>query len=156
KVLLYQQLDRLSLRHANAVVTLCQPFVPVLRDRGVDERRIHVVTNCIEPQAPPDAAQIAALRASLKLGNEVVLLSVGRLSPEKGHSDLFEALRRIRAEAPSPAWRLLIVGDGGERERLKKEAAEFGEHIVFLGHQSNPAAYYHLADIFLLPSHSEG
>src|ERR1700722_3180709 len=45
RVLAYQQLDRLSLRHADQVVTLCQPFVEQLTARGIAKSRIAVISN---------------------------------------------------------------------------------------------------------------
>lgn len=158
KVRLYQQFDRLTLRAADRVVTLCKPFVHVLQRRGVNRAKIHVVTNCIDPEESAGAdGDSSQLRAELGLrGEEILLLSVGRLSPEKGHTDLLNALARIKSLPAAPSWKLLIVGDGAERERLIKEARSLGDAVLFLGHRTDPWRFFAIADIFVLSSHSEG
>jgi len=53
---------------------------------------------------------------------------------------------------------LVLVGDGPERERLGQaaRAAWLEARVVFAGHQREVGPYYGLADVFVLPSHSEG
>ena len=46
------------------------------------------------------------------------LVSVGRLSPEKGFMDLLEIYNKLVKK--HPAWKLDIIGDGSEREKLEK------------------------------------
>jgi glycosyltransferase involved in cell wall biosynthesis len=50
------------------------------------------------------------------------------------------------------------VGDGIERNNIERAAAAAGvlEHIVFAGHRRDVHPFYAMADIFVLPSHSEG
>jgi glycosyltransferase involved in cell wall biosynthesis len=52
----------------------------------------------------------------------------------------------------------VLVGDGPERARLEEQARRLNLHecIRFTGHQPNPLPFYALADIFVLPSLSEG
>ncbi len=156
RVYFYQQLDRISLRYANTVVTLCKPFVSVIQRRGVRSDRIRVITNCIEPLPPPHAVTLDTLRQDLAIHDEMILLVVGRLSPEKGHADLFAALRTLLQDNPALRWRLLVVGDGGERERLQRLAAPLKNRITFIGHQTDTWPYYCVADLFVLSSLSEG
>lgn len=64
------------------------------------------------------------------------------------------------ASASIPALRLLIVGDGAQRELMKQQAAEseYSEHIAFAGRkgQHELQAWYDKIDILLMPSRSEG
>ena len=78
---------------------------------------------------------------------------VGRLEPEKNLERLIDALRRL----PTPA-RLTVVGDGSRRAQLERRAASAGVHVEFRGvlpHGELPA-YLHRADVFVLPSLTEG
>jgi|GEM_PF-4219422 len=156
RVYFYQQLDRISLRYANTVITLCKPFVSILQRRGVRADRIRVITNCIEPSPPPHTVTLHKLRQELAIHDEMILLVVGRLSPEKGHADLFAALSILLRDSPSLLWRLLVVGDGGEHERLQRLATPLENRITFVGHQTDTWPYYFLADMFVLSSLSEG
>jgi len=157
KLRMYEMLDRWSLKRPDRVVTVCKPFAAELIRHGAPADRVTVISNAIEPQPRPTAAQLTELRQRWRLADQsAVILSVGRLSPEKGHSDLIESFRRLRADAAQQDLRLLIVGDGPERQRLENAAADLGTSVTFLGHQANVWPFYFVADIFALPSHSEG
>lgn len=157
RVQAYQQLDRISLRKADQILTLCKPFVEQLAERGVNRNKIQVITNAVEERPAPTTEALATLRQSIGIDSSAtVILSVGRLSPEKGLEDLFNAFRQLRIRNAGVPAKLLIVGDGGERERLTSMAREFGSQVVFLGHQEDPWPFYFLASVFVLPSHSEG
>jgi glycosyltransferase involved in cell wall biosynthesis len=84
-----------------------------------------------------------------------MLLCVGRLSPEKGHPDLIDAIRQLDEV---PAFHLVIVGEGPEHRALERkiEKLELGKFVTLAGQQNDLNAYYSAADIFVLPSHSEG
>jgi glycosyltransferase involved in cell wall biosynthesis len=159
KMRLYTQLDRWSLRAAHRSVTVCEPFADLLVGRGVRRERIQIVPNAMA--AAPLVAQedVSALRNRLALPPAArVILSVGRLSPEKGHADLLAALRLLRRDRPQLAIKLILVGDGSERPTLERTAAapDLASSVIFAGHCPNVWPYYSLADVLVLPSHSEG
>jgi glycosyltransferase involved in cell wall biosynthesis len=158
KVRFYNQFDRWSLPRADRVITLCKPFAAELaQSRGVDARRIEVIKNAIEPKPRPTAIDIARLRAEFGIdADERVILSVGRLSPEKGHSDLLRAFAALVGMHPTLRLRLLFVGDGVERATLTAASASLGEKVLFAGHRADVWPFYGLAHVFVLPSHSEG
>lgn len=159
KVRLYTQLDRWSLRASNLSVTMCEPFADLLVRRGVPRKRIQIVPNAMAAAPSVAKADVDALRQRLALPADArVILSVGRLSTEKGHADLLAALRLLRRDHPQLTIRLILVGDGIERPNLERAAAapELASSVIFAGHCSNVWPYYSLADVFALPSHSEG
>ncbi|HEU5023222.1 MAG TPA: glycosyltransferase family 4 protein [Bryobacteraceae bacterium] len=156
KMRLYMGLDNWSLRGARRVVTVCGPFAKMLAaKRGVPPDRIEVVPNSIEPLPPPDPSAIQALSRNLALPeNARVLLSIGRFSSEKGHIDLLRAFELLN----KPDLRLVLVGSGIDRPRLEKAVAScrIGGQVIFAGQQRDVWPYYGLADVFVLPSLSEG
>lgn len=159
KMLLYNQLDRWSLRAADHVVTVCQAFARELEQRGVRPERITVQHNCVEPPGLVAEEEVCALRSRWQLGEGMaVLLSVGRLSEEKGHADLLRSLAELRRRNAGLNLRLLIVGDGKERQRLEELRRGLGleQEVIFAGHQDWMAPYYRVADVVLISSHSEG
>ena len=94
-----------------------------------------------------------ALVKKYKLEGKPVLISVCRLSRRKGLEYLLRAMPDLDAK-------LLIIGDGVERNTLKKLTRELGieNKVTFIGAIPNDQLfkYYNLADIFVLPSLHEG
>ncbi|MCA1633280.1 MAG: glycosyltransferase family 4 protein [Acidobacteria bacterium] len=159
KMLVYNQFNRWSLPSANRVVTVCEPFARQLARSGVERAKISVRHNSIGPAAPVGTEEVQALRRRLGVnGGERLILSVGRLSREKGHVDLAAALGELRRLNTGLDFRLIIVGEGPERESIERAGAAAGvsERIIFAGHSSEVRAFYALADVLALPSHSEG
>lgn len=158
KLRLYESLDRWSLRKPDRIVTVCKPFAAELVRNGASSHRVTVIPNTVEAQPAPSDLKLAALRRQWGLdANEGVILSVGRLSPEKGHIDLITAFKQwLTSSPPQQRFTLLLVGDGPDRQRLERAAADLGDRVRFLGHQSDVWPLYFIADIFVLPSHSEG
>jgi len=156
---IYNELDRLSLPRAARVVTVCHDFAKQLQRKGVPADRIRVLRNPIRVSSPVMEAEKDGLRAQLGLEHSKVLLSVGRLSLEKGHADLLRAMERLRAaKGQGFDLHLLIVGDGPERDRLQRLCSKLSleDCVSFTGHQADVRLYYAISDLFILPSHSEG
>lgn len=160
KMLAYNQLDRWSLRAAELVITVSSASAARLVRAGVPPERIAVLHNSVDAQRfARREATARSLRASMNIrDDEAVLLSVGRLSREKGHEDLICAFDHLRRSRPELKAKLVIVGDGPELMRLERLADSFGatELITFAGHVREPEPYYAMADVFVLPSRSEG
>jgi glycosyltransferase involved in cell wall biosynthesis len=159
KMRLYTQLDRWSLRAAHRSVTVCEPFADLLVARGVRRERIQIVPNAMAAVPLVAKEDVSALRDRLALPPAArVILTVGRLSSEKGHADLLTALRLLLRDHPKLSIKLILVGDGIERPSLERTAAapDLASSVIFAGHTSNVWPYYSLADVFALPSHSEG
>lgn len=159
KMRLYNQINRWTLPSARHVVTVCEPFARQLARSGVARERISVRHNSVGPAEQVGAGEVEALRRRLGLAaGERVILAVGRLSREKGHADLVEALGAMRRLSPGQDFKLVIAGDGPERERAESAAAAAGvaDRVVFAGHTNDVRPFYALADVLALPSHSEG
>ncbi|HTM14379.1 MAG TPA: glycosyltransferase [Bryobacteraceae bacterium] len=159
KMRLYNQLDRWSLRAAHRSVTVCEPFADLLVARGVRRERLQILPNAMAAAPLVPKEDVSALRDRLALPPAArVILSVGRLSPEKGHADLLAAMRLLLRAHPQLAIRLILVGDGIDRSSLERVAAasDLASSVIFAGHCQNVWPYYSLADVFALPSRSEG
>lgn len=157
RVRLYQQFDRISLRSADGVVTVCGPFVQELAQRGVSRERIHILANAIEIRNRLQEADTLDLRRRLGLEpSHKVIVSVGRLSAEKGHATLIDAYRRVAERLRADDLRIVLVGDGGEAATLRAKAADLTGRVIFAGQVEDPWPYYSMADVFTLPSLSEG
>jgi len=158
KMHLYNQLDRWSLPAADRVITVCSPFAEMLARGGVKRECIRVLQNTIELPDGPDESP-SSLRSRYGLPDHArIVLAIGRLSREKGHRHLVEAASLLHRNRPDIDFQILLIGDGPERARLEAQVDGLGlrEHVRFLGHQQNPVPFYELADVFVLPSLTEG
>ena len=86
---------------------------------------------------------------------EIMLLTVGRLTRQKGHIHLLRIFAHLRKAVPC---RLVICGVGELEESLKKLADGLGisNYVLFTGWCDNPYKYMKHADIFVFPSLFEG
>jgi glycosyltransferase involved in cell wall biosynthesis len=155
---MYNATSRWSFRGARAAVTMCQPFVEQLVERGVQRDRIWVRPNSVRAFIPPEVSAITAARTELGTASEArLLVAIGRLSSEKGHADLLHAFALLRKKYSTPLH-LVIVGDGVDRLALEQLVTQLGlkGSVSLVGLKSDVRPYYAMADVFVLPSHSEG
>lgn len=160
KMRAYNRLDRLSLPKADRLVTVCHSFARELANStGVPLEKISVRHNSVRPKPRAASVDVQALKTRLGIAtDERVVLSIGRLSREKAHLDLLAAYKHLGATNPDIPSKLIIVGDGPERGRLEAAAAAYGikELVIFTGQVTEVQPFYAAADVFVLPSHSEG
>jgi len=99
----------------------------------------------------------AAKREELGLpADGVIIGTVGRLVPVKGHAWIIRAVPHVVAEFPNA--RFVFVGDGpllGELRRLGEELG-VGRHLIFLGSRRDVPECLSTFDLFCLPSLNEG
>ena len=88
--------------------------------------------------------------------NSNIILSVGRLSPEKNHIELIESFSLIANEVPQ--WKLRIIGDGPLRSKLNERISqlELNDQIILTGSKKDISKEYMNANFFVLPSKYEG
>lgn len=86
------------------------------------------------------------------------IVSVGRLSPEKGHIHLLQAMDRLVNSEDISQVRLWLVGNGSSDQRLRDFVDEHAlkDHVRFAGYQANPLPFVKHAQLFCLPSLYEG
>ena len=127
--------------------------------RGAAPERVRIFANTVdvelfEQRAARLVERRAELRAELGCGpDDAIVLSVGRLAPEKR----LDALVRAVAKAEDPRLVLVLVGDGPERSRLVQLAHERGVRLVLAGDRpwERIAEAYVAAEVFALLSERE-
>jgi glycosyltransferase involved in cell wall biosynthesis len=84
-----------------------------------------------------------------------VILSVGRLAPEKGYKDLIMAIKKLSAKRKV---RLIMLGEGPMRQELEQLIGkeDISSIVKLAGFQENPLKYLIHADVFVLSSYVEG
>ncbi len=149
----YEWLDARALKHIDAVVAVNGRMLanPRLKKSGIN---LHVVNNGM----PPAQAEVRELDQEVaefcKAG--FIVGAIGRLTQEKGFKYLVEAFARVRERRKDA--RLVILGDGPEKDLLAGAAATFGlkDGLLMPGYRAGASRYLRLFDIFVLPSLTEG
>lgn len=146
----YSVLLALAARHARWNVAVAPAVSEALHRRlALPRNRIKVIVNGV----PLPALAPAERR---RHGKGMRIVSVGRLVKLKGQALLIDAAAELVREDPDV--RVFIVGDGPEREPLRRQAASLGlaGHVVFTGAVDDVSAYLREADVFVSASHREG
>lgn len=127
----------------------------IVSNWGVPRNSIVVIQNGFRDFEVEGRKQV--LRGMVKAHGEIVI-SAGRLVPWKGFDVLIKAVPLLSKKFPQ--LKVLIAGDGPEMERLEQlsKRLEVGEHVTFLGQQSQDVlfSYIKLADVFALATNYEG
>ena len=158
--LTYGTLNAAALRHMDYYVGVTAAMGDLLVARGFPKERIFTIYNGVEFPAPPAGPDYDRTRYLASLGLEVqpgdlVVGIAARLHPVK---DLPTALRGFAgAFQDFPNLRLLIAGDGQDREALEALARELGigDAVCFAGWVDQMPDFYRAIDINILTSLSE-
>jgi glycosyltransferase involved in cell wall biosynthesis len=139
-----------ALRLAGLPVVACGPAIA----EALAAQRVPLLATIPNgvPAAPPRSGA-ASVRAEWNLDAESrLVLSVGRLVPEKNHSSVIDAIASV------PDAVLAIVGDGPTEPELRSQAAAAGvaDRVVFAGARADAWQLMGAADVVVLPSRGEG
>lgn len=124
----------------------------LINDLGLAAERVTSVPTGIDPTrfCPGDKT---ATRQALGLNPDRRYLGiVATLRSWKGHFYLLDAFAQLN----SPAWQLLIVGDGPMRDRIRAhiEELQLGERVTMVGQKNDPENWLRALDLFCLPSYA--
>lgn len=142
-------------RTADAVIT-CSHY---MRDHvtdiyGLDDQRVAVIPNGIDPLDLQPVEDLDALRARFAEPHERLVLLVGRLVYEKGFQIALEALPGVIERLGDV--RFLVAGSGTAERDLRAQADALGlsEHGTFLGWIGDDVLHslYRIADLTVVPS----
>ncbi len=150
----WEWLRRRSYPRCAGCVVQTQPVADYL-SQYIPAERIEIIPNAIEvherQSVPPEAL-------ASESGGPKIVLSVGRLSHEKGVDVLLEAWRLFHTQSLGSElhdWELHIAGEGKLQQQLEEQSRDLPQ-VKFLGWLSEPQAAYASARMFVLPSRYEG
>ena len=88
--------------------------------------------------------------------NYINLLTVGRISPEKGQDMIPAITKKLLDKGYFVRW--YVIGDGDMRNNLESTVKKYDvdESVILLGTKTNPYNYMKLCDIYIQPSYTEG
>lgn len=145
---------------ADAIVAVSEGVAAdTVNNARISADKVHVVRN---PVITPDLyeqanASLPASAVSDWLTNRTqpVALAAGRLTRQKDFMTLLQAVKQVNQTTP---LRLIILGEGRQREALEQSIAASGlqQQVALPGFQANPYAWIQRADVFVLSSRWEG
>jgi glycosyltransferase involved in cell wall biosynthesis len=148
---LYLATDKLS----NVTIAVSEAVRRRLVDWGIPASKIRVIPNGLDVDALAfDGAARRRVRSSFDVPDGTYVVGgVGRLETGKR----FDALIIALAPLLGPRCRLLLVGDGRERQRLRQLAGAAGvaDRVIFAGEQADIGALLSAMDLLVSPSDDE-
>ncbi len=148
--------SRWALSRADSIVTVCAGVADDLSaNTGIPRSRCQVIYNPVISDALYHAAEEPVEHPWFHAGEPPVVLAVGRLDKQKDFPMLVRAFRRVRDSRPS---RLLILGEGPDRERVEAVVREerLTAEVAMPGFEQNPYRFMKRAAVFALSSGWEG
>ena len=142
-------ISKIVIKNAAVVIALSRDMEEKIKK--IYRRDVKIIPNGID-------VELFRNKSENRNNDKKIILFVGTLRPIKGVIYLIEAMGIIRQSIPDV--RLLIVGDGEDRDKLKEivDKSDLKECIHFVGKIQNEKIPEYMAksDIFILPSLSEG
>jgi len=153
-----RMLESRAAERADIVVTVSRAMQDELVSLGVPAEKIRVVYNGVDPaKYDPDRfseTEVRAFRERLGLGDDPVILFIGRLVRVKGADTLVRAFQYVLQQVPKA--RLVIVGTGEQSDEVRHLAAMKGEgrvHLLFsMIPEEERILSYAAADVCVFPS----
>lgn len=143
----YDQLDRMFFVSNHTLNSFLDKFT-------MDRSKCTVYYNPIDRQEIMDKA---GLSCEPEFDPAFInLLTVGRVSAEKGQDMIPAVTRRLLDAGHNVRW--YIVGDGDTRPKVESLIRQHGveENVILLGTKTNPYPYMRSCDLYVQPSYTEG
>lgn len=141
---------------SDKLVCVSRAAQEVVEKGGVPAARTAVIYGGCQPAKHDPGARAWANKAFGLSSEDRLLVCVGNLLACKGHTDLIDAMSILVRE--NPRMRLLIAGEGTERERLASRVIDrqLTGHVRLLGYRSDADRLLDAADLVVHPSLAEG
>jgi phosphatidylinositol alpha-1,6-mannosyltransferase len=122
---------------------------------GIERGKIHKITPGLDTNVFFPVKPDAKLRERYGISSkDVVLMTVARLTPRKGHARIIRALAKLRADIPD--FKYVIIGQGPIEAELRALAAQLSmmDKIVFAGFVPGGELnrHYNMADLMAMPN----
>jgi glycosyltransferase involved in cell wall biosynthesis len=151
-------LDRRVVARFDRAIAVSQPIREQLLAAGARPERVTLLHNAIVTDRYRRTGQRNQLGQVLGYDppDGPRLVTIGRLSREKGHADFLEALAQVARQGH--AFSAVLIGDGAERANLERQAFALGirDRVHLPGYVAGAERVLEEVDLLVLPSHTEG
>jgi glycosyltransferase involved in cell wall biosynthesis len=139
------------------IVTVSEECAHILKKRFPEQRnKINTIYNIVSPKVINQMVEQENDEVYNRSGDEIIILSIGRLHTQKGFETAIEACAKLVAQNYNVRWH--VIGEGDEREKLTAliHKHRLENHFFLLGLRPNPYPYIKQSDIYAQPSKFEG
>lgn len=153
-------LTKFALKRCDYIVSVSMGLKDKVHTIASEIQHISVINNGADPEKfRPLSKKIAMQKLNMKLSQKVIVF-VGNLIPVKGVNFLIQAFAELQKEQEGDKLRLLLIGEGSGRNEICDLIKSLNKEksILLLGKRSHDEIplWLNIADIFVLPSISEG
>jgi N-acetyl-alpha-D-glucosaminyl L-malate synthase BshA len=150
----YKQAVEFSINKSDVVTTVSESLRKDTDRLFNISKEIKVIYNFIDFEKYPEIHSEGCQRSTIANENERIITHVSNLRPVKRVADVITIFYKIQKNIPS---KLLLVGEGPERESIEHQAKELGilDKVLFLGNSNEVNKLLCYSDLFLLPSETE-
>lgn len=149
----YQPVIRHSLRESDAITAVSDWLARETIEHFTPAKPVSVIPNFVDTEKfRPNLTPCKRSRFAPE--GEKLLVHISNFRPVKRVGDVVEVFANVQSEMPA---KLLLIGDGPEREFALQRARELRvhQHVHFLGKQEQIEVFFSCADLLLLPSEYE-
>ncbi|MBK9706707.1 MAG: glycosyltransferase family 4 protein [Acidobacteria bacterium] len=147
-----ESIEHFLYRRARLIIVVAEATRPYLLAKGVNPDKIRIVPNGIDAKYLESAtATPEEIREQYDLNGKFMVSYIGTHGMSHALDVVLKAAGRLRDDT---SVRFLFVGEGAEKEKLKKLALEFKlDNITFVGEQPRERllAFYRASDVSLVP-----
>lgn len=128
----------------------------LVQNFNVASRKVDVINNLYDIETIQQKSLEPVDDKFIGTDDSPILISAGRLCPQKGFTNLIRVFKAVLAQSPKAT--LIIMGRGELEKDLKKQVDDLNisDRIMFLNFQKNPFKLIKNANLFILSSHFEG
>jgi len=154
----FKKLITFSLNNCNKAIAVSEDLAKKMGSLGIDQKNIMVLRNAVDTDRFKPIKN-KDLRKYYKIkDNNILILFVGYLDAFKGIFELIDAFYEVNKNKDN--IKLMVIGEGPKENELKKKVSKLDleKSVIFTGNinPNDMPPYYQNADIFVLPSYTEG
>lgn len=149
----FEPVIRFSLNHSNAITSVSESLKKDTLKTFKIDNKINVIPNFINIKEYDVHFDHCHRRRYAPKG-EKLIVHISNFRKVKRIEDALHVFANVKKEVPT---RLILVGDGPERQNMEQLARQLGvlHDVVFLGKVADPKEILATADLFILPSETE-
>jgi len=156
KLNIYDSLACMTYRYIDALVLVDKSMLHNKKLLNIRHCNIHVIENGIEEMNSNILNGGLDINNAYRNTSDIIIGAIGRLNYEKGYHVLIEAINVLVKNGKN--IKLIIIGDGPERERLKRIIIKYRliDNIFLVGYKIYAKKHLREFDAFVMPSFREG